>query len=307
VTRIEFWQIVCALIAIAFAFGAVIRLVRTPRWHILVLLMQLLLIPETALVVEVLRPGPLPDPNELLTIVAAAGGAALLAMAVSFWRRRKLMTDAVMIISLERQHRAAFVARTLTVLMISGFLFTFAPWFAVANLLANAAWIAIWVPRRLRLIDISVAEEIAASPHAVFEKAIDTINWPGMKDGSVTVEPAGPLRVGSELVSRQSLHRLSSNPRLARSVETKSVVTAVVPDQGYTTVLAGHPDVSGGLDLSAAPGGTRATSWSKSRLSLVEAASGLAWEVPTVVATRQAEMRERLIRIKQAAEGPASQ
>jgi hypothetical protein len=293
--------------AIVFALTAVIRLVRTPRWHVAVLLAQLLLIPEPALVVEVLRPSPLPNPDELLAIVGVTAGAAFLAMAVGLWRRRRLMVDTVKIVSLERQHRAAFAARTLNILMISGLVFTFAPWFAVANLLANAASTAIWIPRRLRRIDIAAAQDIAAPPHAVFEAATHTANWPGTNDGSVTVEPAGPLRVDSRLVSRQSLHRLSSNPRLARYIETTSIVTSVEPDRGYTTVLAGHPDVVGGLDLSAVPGGTRATTWSKSRLSVIEAASGLAWEMPAVLATRQAEMRERLASLKRAAEGAASQ
>lgn len=306
-TTTEFWQICCASLAIVFALAAVIRFVRTPRWHVAVLLAQLLIIPEPALVVEVLRPGPLPNSNELLAIVGVTAVAAFVAMGVSLWRRRKLMAGAVEVVSLERQQRAAFVARALTILMISGLLFAFAPWFAVANLVANAAWIAIWIPGRLRRIDIAVAQDIAAPPHAVFEAATDTTSWLGTKDGSVTVEPAGPLRVGSRLMSRQSLHRLSSNPRLARYLETTSVVTSVMTDQGYATVLAGHPDITGGLDLSAASGGTRATSWSKSRLSVTEAASGLAWELPAVIATRQAEIRERLTRLKQAAEGPASQ
>jgi hypothetical protein len=307
VTRTEFWQIVFAFIAIGSALGAALRLVRTRRWHIVVLLAQILLVPEAALVVAVLNPGPVPDANMLLIVVALTGGAAFLAMGWSLYQRRQMRRPSVPLAVVNRQHLAAVVSRLLVIVMISGFLFTFAPGFAVANLILNAAWLALWIPRRWRHIELEAIEDIDAPVQAVFAAMIDTSRWNGVQDGSVVVEPPGILKVGSRIVRRQELLPLAADPRMAGYLESQSVVTSMAPDLGYTVELMGHPENTSGFDLLAAASGTRVRSWSSGTLTLPEAAAGLFFELPKVIAIRKAEMSKSVERLKQSVAAAPSQ
>jgi hypothetical protein len=307
VTTTEFWQIALALLAIAFALGAALRLVRTPRWQIVVLLAQIILVPEAALVVAVLHPGPMPDVNRLLAVVAVFGGAAFLGIGWSLYQRRQMRRPSVPLAVVDRQHLAAVVSRLLVVGMTSGFLFTFAPGFAVANLLLNAAWLALWIPRRWRRVNFEVTDEIRAPLPAVFAAAIDTSRWNDVQDGSVVVEPPGSLKVGSRIVRRQKLRPLVPNPRMAGFLESRSVVTSVEPDRGYTVELMGNPSATGGVDLVDAAGQTRVRSWSRGMLTLRDAVAGLYFELPDEIAIRKAEMRKSVERLKQSVEAARNQ
>ena len=302
-----FWQIASAFMAIAFALGAALRLVRRPRWNIVVLLAQIILVPEAALVVAVLHPGPIPDANRLLAVVAVGGGAAFGAMGWSLYQRRLMRRPLVPIAVVNRQHLAAMVSRLLVVVMISGFLFTFAPGFAVANLLLNAAWLALWIPRRWRRVDFEVTDDIQAPLPAVFAASIDTSRWNDVRDGSVVVEPPGSLKVGSRIVRRQQLPLLEPNPKMAGFLESWSVVTSVEPDRGYTVELMGSPTATAGVDLVEAAGRTRVRSWSRGMLTLRDAAAGLYFELPNAVAIRKAEMRKSVERLKQSVEAAPNQ
>lgn len=306
-TRSEVWQIGCATLAIVFALGATLRLIRSPRPHVGLLLAQIILVPEAALVAEVVHPGPVPDGNQLLVVIAVLGVAAFVVMGWSLYARRKLMTATVTLDVLGRQHLAAFASRILVVLMMSGFQFTFAPGFALANLALNAVWIGLWIPQRWRRVDVEVTEEIRAPVHIVFEEMTDANRWRSVQEGTIAVEPAGLLRVGTEIVRRQELQRLDSNPNLARQIESRSVVTSLVPDRGYTTALVGHQDQTAGIELTQSAGGTHVRSWAKSKLSVREAAAGLRFELRAVVATRISEMRQSVLRLKQASEAAPSQ
>ena len=306
-TTTEFWQIAIALMAIAFALGAALRLVRTPRWHSVVLLAQIMLVPEVALVVAVLHPGPMPDANRLLAVVGVAGGAAFVAMGWSLYQLRQMRRPSVPLAVMNRQHLAAVVSRLLVVVMISGFLFTFAPGFAVANLLLNAAWLALWIPRRWRRVDFEVTDDVRAPLPAVFAAAVDPSRWNDVQDGSVVVEPPGSLKVGSRIVRRQKLLPLVPNPKMAGFLESQSVVTSVEPDRGYTVELMGHPSATAGVDLVDAAGRTRVRSWSRGMLTLRDAAAGLYFELPDAIAIRKAEMRKSVERLKQSVEAAPNQ
>lgn len=297
----------CAFAAFAFALAVALRLIRKPRWNFVVLLAQIMLVPEAALLVAAIHPGPIPDPNILLPIVAVTGAAAFLAMAWSFYERRMMRRPSVPIAVVKSQNLAAMASRLLVVLMLSGFLFTFAPGFAVANLVLNAAWLALWMPRRLRHIDFEVIEDVKAPVPTVYAAMIDSARWNGVVDGSVVVEPPGSLKVGSRIVRRRQLRPMSRDPKMAGYLESQSVVTSMQSDRSYTVQLMGHPENTAGCDFIAVAGGTRVRSWSRGMLTLREATAGLSFELPRTVAMRKAEMSKTVERLRQSVEAAPSQ
>lgn len=301
-TNAEFFQILLAALAAVFAVTAGIRLIRTPRWHIAVLLAQILLVPEAALVWAVLHPGSfvLTDTNFFVGVFVIAF-VAVIAMGWSVFLRRRLMRPAG-IDTVKRQQMAALISRFLVILMTSGFLFAFAPWFALANLLLNAAWTAIWIPRAFRRMQIEDCEDIAAPVAEVFARLVDTRSWRGVLEGTTVVEPPGLLMPGTQIIGRQRIPSLSGDPRIARVIETRSEVTSVTPNEGYATAVKGYPGSRSGIALAPGPRGTRATSWLRATLLFREAASGLMFELPAVTAMRRGEMRDSLTRLREASE-----
>jgi len=284
-----------------------VRVARSPQWHVVVLIAQVILIPELAFALYALTGGEPPD----LGVVAIGAGlfyvGALALIVWSLYERRKLMQPVVSYEAVNRQHQAAFLARSAAVLFMSALTFAFEPWLAAANVLANAIWTLAWIPRQFRYVTVDAAETIARPPDEVFDFISDTENWPRYRDDIVNVEPRGRVAAGTEVVTRLATRQLSRpNPKLAKFIEVRSVITSVEPGKGYTTALVGHPEEVGAFQLEAVDGGTRVTSGTKGLLTWPQAALGLGFHAGRLLAVRKAELQAVAARLKQVLEDRAT-
>lgn len=302
------WQIFCAALAVMMPVLAAVRLVRAPSRQAWLLIAQVMVIPEAGLAAYAVSPGAAPDQRILVPLAVVFYGAAIAALVWGFHARRKLMAPTIGIEVLHRQHMAAFAARTSVILVMSAIVLTFEPWFGVANVVANAIWTLLWLPAGLRRVSFEVATDIAAPVATVFGYISDTDRWAQYREGFVRAEPPGRLGVGTRIMSRLTLLRLRADPRIARFIEVRSIVTSVEPGRSYTAMVSGSPDETGGVEVTElGPATTRVRSWARSRLSFLEGAMGLVFEVPATVALRRSEMERTAARLKEVVEAAPTQ
>ncbi len=299
------WQLFAAVLAISLPVVAVIRLVRSPQWQVVVLVAQVIAIPEVAFLAYALDPGGVPE-LDLVVVGAAVFYAGALALVIwSRYERRRLMQPVITYEMMNRQHLAAFLARSAVVLLMSALVFAFEPWFAVANIAANAAWTLAWLPARWRTVHVEVSEMIARPVNDIYEFVSDTANWPRYREDFVAADPPGRVASGMRVVTRLAVRPLGRpNPKLAKLVEVRSVVVSVVPDKGYTTALDRHPEETGTSELTPVEGGTRVISKVDGLITWPQAALGFAFHASGLLAVRSREMQATLSRLKQVLEAP---
>lgn len=301
------WQLFTAGLAVVLPVVFALRLARTPRWNIVVLMAQVVAIPEVAFVTYSLFGGAIPSLGLLVPVAVLLYGGALAVMAWSVYERRKLLRPVVTIVMIERQHLAALLSRVAMVLFLSAVTFVFEPWLAVANVVANAAWMLAWIPSRWRGVHLSASVDVAAAPHQVFSFISNTDNWPKYRDDFIRAEPPGVLAAGTEVVTRVSVLQMSRpNPKMARFAEVRSVVTSVAGDDSITTTLVGRPSETGSSRVTAIASGTRVTSESRGRVLFTQAALGLKFDMGSVLVARRAAMEKTIVSLKQVLEAPAT-
>jgi hypothetical protein len=217
------------------------------------------------------------------------------------------MRPVITLDAIERQHLAAFLVRLAAVIVISGVVFAFEPWVAIVNLVANAAWTLAWIPRRFRRVHMEVATDIAVPPDVVFDFVSNTDNWPRYRDDFVSASPSGRLGVGTTFVTRLPVVQLARpNPRMAPFAEVRLVVTSITPGRSFATAVVGRPAETSLREIAAAVGGSRVATRADGLLTFPQAAMGLSFEQPRLLAARKSRMAETNARLKQVLESAES-
>lgn len=300
------WQVYAAVLAVMAPVVAVARLARSRRWSTVVWLMQLLAFPEAAFASYALAPGDEPSFIVLAPLVIAFFGAAIGSVIWTIFERGRLTRATVGLDAIQRQHVVVVVVRAGFVFFLSAFAFLFVPWLAILNLAANAAWTVAWIPKRRRRVEFRVTYEVAADPCRVFDFVSNTDNWPRFRDDFVRASPPGPVRIGTEIVTKLPIDWLSEDPspRLAKSAEVRSTVTSLTPDREFSLAVVGRPDQTSTSELTAKVGGTVVTSVARGALTFPEAVMGFRFELPNVIATRRAMAERDAARLKEVLEAP---
>jgi hypothetical protein len=252
----ESLRVIAALIDIGLAFLLVRGLRRGLTSAVPTALM--LAIPALGFAVFVVNPVVRP----YLTEVAWTSFAFLVVgAALSIWTRRLAQEVAKGVTTagiLERMRRVTIAAHACFLLALSAYLYLFEPAFAVANLAVNAVWVFVWIPRRFRQADIDLSVEVVSQPAATWEFLVDASNalryQPDLEE--VKVSPAGPLQIGSTVMSRRRVPLMRQWLKMTElTMEMRSVVTELVPGSSYTTV-ADDRGVSSSTEIMPAGDGS---------------------------------------------------
>ena len=298
------WQVFAAALAAVLPLIALIRMARSPRWNVLILLLQIIGIPEIGFVVYALSPTAIPSLDLLLPAAILLYGGAIGAMVWSLSERRKLMRPVITLEAIDRQHLAALLARLATVILLSAVVFVFEPLAAVINLAANAAYTLAWIPRRFRRVHVDTATEIAVPPNVVFDFVSNPDNWPRYRDDFVSASPPGPLAVGTTVVTRIPVVQLSRpNPNFARFAEVQSVVTSLTPGRSFSVAVVGRPAETSSSEVEVSDSGSTVATRADGLLTFAQAALGFRFELPRLMAVRRGRMAEAAARLKDALEG----
>jgi len=299
------WRGAAGALAVVLPLAAMTRLMFSRRLAVAVLLLQLLLVPEIALLAFAAGAGEWPRSRSWIPIAVFVAVCELVFFAVAFMnlRLRSNLTTATLTLVDRFDHRA-LLATTLMVLALSGILLVFDPWFAVLNLVANAAWVGVWIPRRWRTIEYEQSVvEINAPPHRVFAFATDPANWPQCRSDVevVSVVPPGPLATGT----RYTLRRRLGTVRAGRQLElvTGYVVTDLVPAKRYAVMTVERPLELGVVEFDGTGSGTRITLHFHGVTRLAQAVSGTRFTIARDLAARHAVDAERYARLKELVEG----
>src|SRR5690242_294900 len=299
------WQLLAAFVAVTIPIVCLARLTQTRRPTILILMAQVALIPEVAFAWYALAPSGTPSVQLLGPAVALFYGGAIAAV---IWRAvegSRLRQPVITLDTLDRQHVAALVTRWVIIVMISGVALGFVPWLGILNLIANAAWTAIWIPRSSRSTEVRFHYEISVAPAVVFEFVSDTANWPRYREDFVSARPPGRLTVGTEVVTR---HRVVWYTRrtenLAKFVEVRSTVTSLVRDRLIELSVVGRPYQTASSELAPARGGAAVTTVSRGALTFPQAAVGYRFELAKILATSRDDLERSASRLKQILETP---
>ena len=294
-------QLAAGFLAATFALLALIGFLRYPRPLMVVVVALLLGIPIAGLAAYAVTPGPAPHPGPLLWLAfipAVAGVAAGVWMLAWMSRRRSSLTFA----NLELLSNGTLISYGGLILGISDVLALWQPVWAIANLCVNAAWILLWVPRRLRLSIIESSVEIGAPLARVYSYIADPSNWPSYQEDvvSVVIEPAGALEVGSQVTVTQRYQSGVRRPRmLPDTITTLSMVDEVVGDRVLSMHLAGRAAARSRMEFAETPAGTRITTSARALAPFQMAVFGALVELRTQRGARLARARRNLERLKQ--------
>jgi hypothetical protein len=253
------WQLAAGLLAGTFVLIGAIALLRYPRPLMFVMLGLLLVIPTAGLAAYAVVPGPAPQPGLVLWLAfipALAGIGTGVWMLAWVATRRSSLTIA----NLEVLSNGSLVAFGGLVLAISDVTALWQPWFGIADLVVNAAWVCAWIPARWRETRVESSVEIAARRPRVFSFMVEPSNWPRYQEDleSVTVRPAGRLAIGSRLTVRRRYESGVRGPRLLpNTIEADSVVTGLVPDISISMESADRPAGNSVVEFAGSADGTQ--------------------------------------------------
>ena len=303
------WQLFAGAVAILLAIAWVVPVARHRLWGVVVVSSLSLVVPAVGFAAYALDPGPLPVDDAVVFLVALLYVAAFVSLIWRLTIGRKRRRELVYPSAIEtRRYARGFITRALLVVWLSGLLFLFEPWFAVANLAINAGWTAMWVPRRWRRKRFGSGVDISVPPERVFEFVTDLKNWPLYREDVeiVSVTPDGPLAVGTEYVARTAIPP-SMQTTSHRQIETRHRVTALIPGRSYTTTFADQSGTRFQTDFVPANGGTRMTQVASVTLPFPQASLGMTLNFGKARSVVQAQDARRYARLKEILEGAQSQ
>ncbi len=302
--ELPFWQLfagITALVLAVVAAGGIFRLSILPT---VVVVASLLGVPIVGLAIFALSPRPLGDVRVAYWALPFIGVAYALLIANFVLRLNRGRSTSFT--ALHRRVPLFLVAWPCTVAGLSVFLFLFEPELAVANVVFNALWFALWLPPGLRRFATASVYEIAAPRERVFAFISDPANWSSYNSGieSASVKPAGPLAVGSEITIRQRVtYPGLRGPRvlLPEMIEVRSVVTSLVANEMLATRRSDLPDSSDAVSLEELGGRTRVSTQARNviayRYAVLGARLGLARRrrrAEALLAERQETLRRLL-------------
>ena len=300
------WQLVAGFTAVLLVLSAAIGLARYPRPIMGIVLGLLLAIPTAGLVAYAAIPGPSPEldsRSELAFIPVLAGLGAGVWMLVWMRRRRAALT----LSSVERLSNGAVVMWAGVVVGVSDLLSLFEPGFAIANLVLNAAWVLLWVPRPLRRLTSERSVEIKAPRTKVFAFVAEPSNWPLYVEDlvSVTVRPQRPLATGSVISQVQRYQSGIRGPRLLpEMIETTLVVSLVIPGELIRQQVADRPSNETAFEFADSDGGTRITTRASAVVPFRLAVFGAILATRSQRSARRAKAERTLARLKALLEPP---
>ena len=300
-------QLVAAFIALVFFGLFVLGLVRFSRLSMLVILLSLLGIPTVAFAVYAVAGGAISSPNVInFALPFAFFSLAVLVVSVIL---RATAGPARTFGSMHRALPLTLLFWPCAVAAITGLVFFFEPWFAVANLAANAVWFFIWIPRPFRSVGSHAVYTIAAPRDKVFAFVTDPANWPLYNPDvvSATARPAAPLATGSEIVMRQRLRYTGlRGPRLLlpEMVDVSALVTELVPGEVFSNRRTDGPEASDSIRLASHDGKTVVTTSAHAVFAYRYAVLGARLEMALNRETTAAARRERQARLRELLEQP---
>jgi hypothetical protein len=297
-------QVIAALASLGLLFLLYRGLRRGLTAAVLALLM--FSVPAAGFAFFVVNPvvGPYPT-----AIAWTAFGLVTVAAAVSMWSRRLVqpiregLTTTAM---LQRMRHLAIGANTFIVLALSTYLYIFEPPFALANLVVNFLWVAIWIPRRLRVADLELSIDVAAKPLQTWAFLLDASNALLYQDDleDVTVLPPGPLQVGSLVTSRRRVQLIRPWLKMTELKMTlQALVTELVPGYSYAAVAVDR-SVSSTYEVKPAGSGSRIVVRTRFVFSIAEGILGQMLMLPVGIARTRAISMQSMTRIKELLSSP---
>jgi hypothetical protein len=297
------WQSVAHWFAIGLAlFGVLLLLTMGRRFDRVVLLLLSVPIPGAGFLYFSLNPGPQP---QLTWLTWLASSLIVIGVFPAFYSVRlrqamrpgKTVTLPMLIIN----NRYALAARGCVVVGLSAYVAMFEPVFGIANLVACGIWVALWIPRRWRLMQVEVVAPVGARPARTYGYVSEASNWPRYQADvqEVRVRPEGRLHVGSEVTVR----RLYPFP-VARSIESTFVVAAMVPDVSLTLTGTARGDVTN-IEVRPSGAGSTVTIRSHGVVSRIDAILGLKPAMSAQLAERRKAGVENLTRLDELLSTPA--
>lgn len=228
-------RFIAASIAVLFGALFVAGLLRMSRLPMLVLMASFLAIPAVGFAVYAVAPRPLSSPDRVYLAFPFAG-VAFSAILATILLRLPHGQAPRSFSSILRAVPLTLVFWACMVITISVLLSLFEPELAIANLAANAAWFAAWVPRAARRFTTESTYELDAPRERVFAFIGEPANWPLYNEDVVAVDvrPAGPVTAGSRLTMHQRAdYRGLRGPRmlLPGEIVVSGLVTRVVANE----------------------------------------------------------------------------
>jgi hypothetical protein len=302
--ELPFGQLSAGFIAFLLALIVVMAFVRSRSPVILVAVLLLVAVPLAGFTAYALVPGPPPDFGGWQLAVAAAGVViasigAVVMLGTATARRGPLSS------STSARLGIAMVALWVGIVIgISAFLAQWQPGFALANVVLNGAWAALWIPtstRRLR----SANSFLVRAPRSRVYQFIGRLENQALYDENVvsaTADPPGDLVPGTKLTVIRRYDSGVRGPRMfPGTVEATSVVTELVAD---TSIILRGPVSASTFDFADSPEGTvvstRVATTVPYRLAFLGA-------VPAILARRRSERAQRdrsIARLREQLEQP---
>lgn len=300
-----YYQFFAGVLAILLVVVWVVLILRNRWWGVLVLSTLSFALPALGLAVYAIAPGPSPSQAALLVLAAVLYlvGLVLLGWRFTFGRRWRSSTLIYTAASETKRNLRGVAGRAFLVVWLSGLLFLIEPGLAIANLAINAAWMAIWIPRRWRTRQVQNSVQIAVAPERAFEFVTNPKNWPRYNPDLelVAVTPDGPLVAGSEYVTRTVIPKpLQTTSH--RQVESRHRVSAMAPGSSYTVTWSDQPGLVSRTDFVPVDSGTRITNTRTMTVSFLEASIGVTLNLPRALAVAREMEDQRNARLKEALE-----
>ncbi len=305
-----YYQLFSAAFAILLLVVWVVVILRYRWWGVVVVSGLSFGLPAIGFAVYVIAPGPSPATGAVVFLVALLYLVMLVALVRRFTIGRKGRPSPLIYAPANETQRymRGVVGRSLAVVWLSSLLFLVEPAFAIANLALNAAWMALWIPRRWRTSQVQNSVLVSVAPQRAFEFVTNLNNWPLYRDDLELVEvtPDGPLASGSEYVARapipQSLQTTSH-----RRIESRLRVSAMVPGSSYTITRPDEPGYVSRTDFVPIDTGTRITNTRTMTIPFTQASLGVTLNLPRALSVARAVDARRNARLKEALEQAPSQ
>jgi hypothetical protein len=259
-------------------------------------------LPAVGFAVYAIAPGPSPADAALVFFVALLYTPILLLLAwrFTFGRRRRPNPLVYEAAGETGRYIRALAGRAFLVVWLSGLLFLVEPGIAIANLALNAAWMAIWIPQRLRSREVQYSVQVSVPRELAFEFVTNLKNWPLYRDDTELVEvvPDGPLATGTEYVARTLIPK-SLQTSSHRQIETRYRVTAVVPGSSYTVRLVDQPGNVSRTEFVPHGSGTMITNARSITVPYPQASQGMTLNLPRALSIAREADSKRMARLKE--------
>lgn len=301
-TTLSFYQVLSAALAMLLILAWAVLVLRYRWWGVFVLSGLSFALPAVGFGVYAIRPGKSPADAAVAVFVALLCVAMLVALAWRFTLGRRHRSDPLIYSGANEtgQYGRALARRAFLVLWLSGLLFLVEPGIAIANVALNGAWMALWIPRRLRTREVQNSVQISVPRELAFGFITDPNNWPLYRDDTELIEvvPDGSLAMGTEFVARTLIPE-SLRTTSHRQIETRFRVTAIVPGSSYTVTSVDQPGNVSRTDFAPVGSGTLITNAHGMTVPYPQAIQGVMLNLPRALsATRQMDDR-RMARLKE--------